>query len=146
MAISLSPAEKKRHVKDLYLRKNYGITIEQFDEILAFQGGKCALSNCGKDLTADDARPNLDHDHRTKYLRGIVCNYCNHWVIGNLSLKQARAVADYLACPPAVAAGFAIKVPPKKRKKRKPAAKLKVTQGAPIGSTTRTVRRRTTGR
>ena len=144
MAISLSPAEKKRHVKDLYLQKNYGITINQFEAILAFQRGKCAI--CGKDLTAVDAKPNVDHDHRTRILRGIVCNYCNHWVIGNLSLKQARAVADYLSCPPAVKAGFTITIPPKKRKKRKPAAKLKVTQGAPIGSTTRTVRRRTTGR
>ena len=141
--MAISPEEKKRHVKDLYLRKNYGITIEQFEAILAFQRNKCAI--CGKDLLAVDAKPNAVHDHRTRVLRGIVCNYCNHWVIGNLSLKQARAVADYLACPPAVAAGFAVVVPPKKRKKRKPAAKLGGTQGAANGST-RTVRRRTTGR
>src|ERR1017187_65891 len=97
MATSLSPEEKKRHVKDLYLQKNYGIPIEQFEEILAFQGGKCAI--CGKDLTAVDAKPNVDHDHRTRILRGIVCNYCNHWVIGRSEEHTSELQSPmYLVC------------------------------------------------
>jgi hypothetical protein len=115
--LTLNPEEKKRHAKDLYLQKNYGITIDQFDQLLAFQKGKCAI--CGKDLLAVDAKPNIDHDHRTRKLRGIVCNYDNHWVIGNLTLKQAQAVAFYLEFPPAVLAGFDITIPKKKRKKKR---------------------------
>jgi Recombination endonuclease VII len=137
MATSLNPEEKKRHAKDLYLQKNYGITIGQFDQLLAFQKGKCAI--CGKDLTTVDAKPNIDHDHRTRKLRGIVCNYDNHWVIGNLTMKQALAVYLYLATPPAVLAGFDVTIPKKKRKKKRTLVSSS-TQGAVNGST----RRRTT--
>jgi hypothetical protein len=40
-------------------------------------------------------------------------------VIGNLTLKQARAVAQYLEFPPAVMAGFSVVIPKKKRKKKR---------------------------
>lgn len=59
--------------------KRYGITADQFDALLAKQGGACGI--CG--TTA--ATWHVDHDHSCcptiytcgKCIRGILCNYCN---------------------------------------------------------------------
>lgn len=52
------------------LLRNYGITTEKFEEILALQGGKCLLGpeNCkGKFVV----------DHKGKNIRGILCTKHN---------------------------------------------------------------------
>lgn len=53
-----------------HLRRRYGIGQKEFDELLAEQGGGCAI--CGA------ANPqHVDHDHRTGWVRGILCFNCN---------------------------------------------------------------------
>lgn len=56
------------------LRREYGITPEQYQEIYDSQGGRCAI--CKEELVSDK-KTHLDHDHRTKWVRGILCNNCN---------------------------------------------------------------------
>jgi hypothetical protein len=53
------------------LAKRYGITIDQFTEMLDSQGGRCAV--CG----AEGGRQVVDHDHETGMVRGILCVRCN---------------------------------------------------------------------
>lgn len=62
------------------LRACFGITPEQFDKMMSDQGGCCAI--CGK--PPDKAkghrhkhRLNVDHDHKTGKVRGLLCNNCN---------------------------------------------------------------------
>lgn len=61
----------KDRVKAHELKKNYGISLEQFNELLVKQDGRCAV--CGE----IPERPNVDHDHKTKVVRGILCTNCN---------------------------------------------------------------------
>lgn len=72
--------------------KKYGITGEEFREIVERQGLKCPI--CDRDI-----RNNLsvDHDHKTGKIRGIICNGCN-LSIGNAgdSPERLRAMALYL--------------------------------------------------
>ncbi|WP_239159168.1 endonuclease VII domain-containing protein [Winogradskya humida] len=56
--------------REYHLRRRYGIDQAVFDELLAEQGGVCAI--CG----VEDPQ-HLDHDHRTGWVRGILCFNCN---------------------------------------------------------------------
>jgi hypothetical protein len=75
------------------LRSQYGITPEEYDEMLAAQGGKCALCET-LPLTK---RLAVDHDHATGQVRGLLCWSCNG-AIGLLQDDPAliRKVAVYV--------------------------------------------------
>lgn len=55
------------------LVKNYGITLEQYNQILLKQGSVCAI--CGG--LNKNRRLCIDHDHKTGKVRGILCDNCN---------------------------------------------------------------------
>lgn len=75
------------------VRCRYGITLEQVNLLLRRQGGKCAI--CGK--KPSDRRLDLDHNHRTKKPRGLLCRNCNRG-IGMLrdSVTVLRSAIRYL--------------------------------------------------
>ncbi len=96
----------KRTDRDSYLKRKYGITIEQYDELLVSQGGKCAI--CRREPRLDISL-HFDHDHETGALRGILCFRCNN-ALGDfdddVSLLQAavRYLQSYLPIEDEVAA------------------------------------------
>ncbi len=58
------------------LKLNYGITVEQYDEMLEAQGGVCAC--CGApDPGRGDNRLFVDHCHDSDEIRGLLCHKCN---------------------------------------------------------------------
>lgn len=65
--------------KNLFLKRRYGISIDRYNEMLADQGGCCAI--CGKTETNEIAGRTLslavDHDHRTGAVRALLCSACN---------------------------------------------------------------------
>lgn len=83
------------------LGSQYGITVEQYDEMLARQGGVCAI--CGQDEPTEHGRTgtkfrlSVDHDHETGRVRDLLCQKCNR-AIGLLGDSAAilRKAADYL--------------------------------------------------
>lgn len=93
----LTPQERTR---DRYLRAQYGITLEDFEAIVAFQGGVCAIC---KRVRPPGSKPlHVDHDHITKRVRGAICYDCNHRVLGRQRNPELlRAAARYLERPPA---------------------------------------------
>ena len=59
-------------------KRKYGITIEEYEQMLELQGGTCAL--CPK--TSPGGRHAqqhwcVDHDHVTGKVRELLCNDCN---------------------------------------------------------------------
>lgn len=52
-----------------------GISADEFDALLAAQGGGCAI--CGA-VPERVAGLHLDHCHETGAIRGICCSRCNH--------------------------------------------------------------------
>lgn len=86
-------ANHKRYIREMYLTTKYGITIAEYDALLASQGGGCKICGAVKRL-------HLDHCHTSRLNRGILCNRCNIG-IGYFSdnpslLKKAAA---YLETP-----------------------------------------------
>lgn len=55
-------------------KNNYGISIDQFNDMHSAQGGVCAI--CGKEST-DGKSLHVDHCHDTGSVRGLLCNRCN---------------------------------------------------------------------
>jgi hypothetical protein len=52
-------------------RRDAGINQEIAETMLAEQGGMCAI--CGR----ADGKWQVDHDHKTHAIRGVLCNLCN---------------------------------------------------------------------
>jgi hypothetical protein len=77
-----------------YLRRKYGITLEQYDEMLAAQGGACAIC---KKPRPEERTLHVDHDHLTGEIRGLLCFRCNN-ALGDLDEEYELFVkaADYL--------------------------------------------------
>lgn len=84
----------KDRVFDQSLRRLYGITLEQYNQMLAGQEGRCGL--CG-DEPATTRRMHVDHDHQTGQIRALLCHHCN-LLIGNAkeSVDRLRLAIAYL--------------------------------------------------
>lgn len=70
--------------REYHLKSMYGISIEEYDRMLAEQNGKCAI--CLSGTPKAPKRVNhwyIDHCHSTGKVRGLLCNACNR-AIGNL--------------------------------------------------------------
>lgn len=87
-----------RFTRSLILAK-YGITLDDYDKLLAEQNGGCAIC----DFEPDEGRfLHVDHDHATNKIRGLLCHRCNqglgYFRDDRWTLKRAAA---YLRSPPA---------------------------------------------
>lgn len=74
------PAEKgrqRRWTRDANLRRNYGIGLAEYEQMLEAQGGCCAL--CGRSDVASKRIEWLcvDHCHSTGKVRKLLCKPCN---------------------------------------------------------------------
>lgn len=76
--------KNKRKLRDQQLQNRYGITIEQYEELLDVQGGVCAIC---KQLCASGKDLAVDHDHDTGVVRGLLCMNCNIG-IGHLATQD----------------------------------------------------------
>ena len=97
----LTPEQIAAYKRKLKLRLDFNMTVEQYEALLAEQGGGCAI--CGG---IDSRRLNVDHDHACcpgrascgKCVRGLLCINCN-LTLGTAKDNPAvlRAGVRYLA-------------------------------------------------
>jgi hypothetical protein len=74
--ISSESSSKKINVRPQFryvLKRKYNLTIEQYLKLASKQGNKCGI--CKKNLS--EVQINVDHDHRTQNIRGLLCSRCN---------------------------------------------------------------------
>ena len=82
------------------LKHRFGITLEEYSEILKSQGGCCALCGAKKNNVRGKRRNwnfSVDHCHTTGKIRGLLCNNCNRGLglLGDTRESLQKAV-DYL--------------------------------------------------
>jgi hypothetical protein len=82
----------RARVRQSKLSKQYGLTQESFDALVLAQGGCCAI--CGKKAVG---RFNIDHDHDTGEVRGLLCGPCNRGIglLGD-SVDTLKLAVTYL--------------------------------------------------
>ena len=80
--------ERERH-----LIRKYGITQADYDAMFAAQGGCCAICERTQERAFD-----VDHDHDTGEVRGLLCTNCNR-MIGHAgdSAERLTDAAFYLS-------------------------------------------------
>ena len=61
--------------KSYIIKSKYGIDIFRFKEMLKESNNKCTV--CGKEHS-DELPLNIDHDHKTGEVRGLLCKKCNY--------------------------------------------------------------------
>jgi hypothetical protein len=95
--------KSKRNDRASGLLRRYGITLEQYNALLAAQGGLCACCH-SKDIGRKGSRAGLtlfvDHAHASGLIRGLVCHKCNVGIgsLGDTAAGVQRALL-YLTKP-----------------------------------------------
>ena len=96
-------SRSRRATKNRRITTTYGITIEEYEKLLLFQEGACAIC-FGLRPTLD-----IDHDHAVEKalgsrasVRGLLCRSCNRALsYVRDDPERLRRAADYLQAPPA---------------------------------------------
>ena len=81
------------------LKKLYGITLEEWDDVFDSQGRVCAI--CGSEQPKGRVGWHTDHDHASDKVRGVLCSLCNVMLghAGDSIALLEKAIA-YLQNPP----------------------------------------------
>ena len=89
----------KRQMREYHLKRKFDLTLEQYDALLAEQGGGCGI--CGK-RPRNDISLHVDHDHTTGKIRGLLCFTCNN-ALGDFEDDPAllRSAIRYVEQPSA---------------------------------------------
>jgi len=67
-----NPDKYKEQVRKSTIKHRYGLTIEQFDEMMSSQNNLCGI--CSIDITDN---PYIDHCHNTGKVGMLLCLNCN---------------------------------------------------------------------
>lgn len=74
MALTTS---KKDRAKDLRLRREFHITLEEYNKVLDYQQGVCYICKRMYNKKGKKLVLSVDHDHKTGEVRGLLCWLCN---------------------------------------------------------------------
>lgn len=82
----------KQRARRAGLKFHYGITLEEYNQILEKQKGCCAI--CGRHQSETHKSRwkcklslSVDHNHITRQIRGLLCGTCNR-AIGSLKVDE----------------------------------------------------------
>jgi hypothetical protein len=88
----MGDSDKKRNQ---YYKKKYNISLETYNKIFETQSGSCAI--CGKPQSHFRRRLAVDHNHKTKKVRGLLCFRCNYFLgIVERNKNILQGVIEYL--------------------------------------------------
>lgn len=105
--------------RDAYLRRVYGVSLEEWELVLAAQGGGCV--GCGR--RGVTRALHTEHSHRTQLLRMIACVACNGALAkahdDPQTLRNLAAALEDPPFPRVLGRQQEILVKPRRRKRRR---------------------------
>jgi hypothetical protein len=95
---------KRERAKDARLKREFSITLEQYNQVLKAQGGVCAICKKRNNKKGKPLLLAVDHCHTTGLVRGLLCWPCNK----GIAVFQDKAASlynayKYMDIPPFVA-------------------------------------------
>lgn len=78
------------------IKCRYGLTPEQYDQMVEEVGGKCPVCLRAPDYAGQPRRLAVDHDHQTGRIRGLLCWRCNG-AVGIIGEENLHRLLEYLA-------------------------------------------------
>lgn len=95
------------------LKRKYGITLEQYEELLVRQNNCCAI--CDRHESQFKTKLAVDHSHKTHKIRGLLCTACNYRLVAkHEDPSLLRKIASYIE----QSTEWVVPIPPKKKRKR----------------------------
>lgn len=81
--------DTNNRIRNNHLKRYYGITHIEYEQILLKQDNRCAICGCYSDK--QKRKFAVDHNHITKEVRGLLCSNCN---TGIGSLKENKQIFE----------------------------------------------------
>src|SRR5258708_1552510 len=78
-AMALSPTARW----EWYLKHEYGLTLAEHKQMVEAQEYKCKICLKQKKLE-------IDHNHKTGQVRGLLCHDCNYRLLGTIERNVAK--------------------------------------------------------
>lgn len=101
-AYHAADGRRKGAIKNANLKKNFGITLADYEAMHAAQGGLCAICKQPERIRQKYGLKRLavDHDHVTGKVRGLLCQRCNQMIgHGADDVELLRKAIEYLQPP-----------------------------------------------
>lgn len=106
------PCKKQRHKERAHIQRGaelqraYGLSLEQYQDLLTYQEGRCALCLSPEEKTYKNGAVYalaVDHCHKIGKVRSLLCSRCNTG-IGRLreSKQILHSLIEYLSRPKAL--------------------------------------------
>ncbi len=73
---SMTPEEWYLQNRRYWLKSEYGLSLEDYNELLKNQKHKCAICDADE-VDSFKGLLFVDHDHGTGKVRGLLCHHCN---------------------------------------------------------------------
>lgn len=84
-------------VRKYQYRKNYNITLDDYDRLAEKQAGLCAICKLPPGEKGRTSLLHVDHDHATNEVRGLLCDNCNRALgLFQESINNLECAVDYL--------------------------------------------------
>jgi len=71
-----SSPERKFKYRNLELKRAFGITHKEYEQLLSKQNGVCGICKRYK-IAKNKFHMTIDHSHKNGEIRGILCSSCN---------------------------------------------------------------------
>lgn len=80
------------------LKHNFGITAEEYNQMLIGQKGECKICHSKTPNSKQYQNFNVDHDHETGKIRGLLCTSCNRMLgFAHDNIEILNSAIQYLS-------------------------------------------------